>query len=415
MSDDNDKQPVVKKKIHWQLIERRRTQSTTIRTANPTAASDELRMFVEKNQLKYRHQQPKHPLDDFENLFNQLNLNDDDELLDRAERRDLPAKFQQSYRQNNRPYQQQRQHVYHLDQSSSVMKRPATKTKTIPVRRSAMPNIIKDDVAYRRYDKNRQQKALPLWPEKSGKSQNHHNRSQQQQQQQQKQSDSICYMFLDNYEDWLNDSHNSDNTTAIHHHHHDDNDYDNEYITGKLLQKNPDLIQDDLLNRRLKQSTASRSPVVPPLPFGIPNTPITMGLQTTGYSNVELDQTESRKQRYRTRESSPHLINDDLAFRMLRHDVRDVRKEKQSSSSSSSINYCHSQNYCDSHIINKLPYRSSSFASSQSSNNPISLEELRKQLRPIGGRVRSSMSSTSSSSSSSSNVIDQTFEFQSDC
>ena len=124
MSDDNDKQPVVKKKIHWQLIERRRTQSTTIRTANPTAASDELRMFVEKNQLKYRHQQPKHPLDDFENLFNQLNLNDDDELLDRAERRDLPAKFQQSYRQNNRPYQQQQQqHVYHPDQSSSVMER----------------------------------------------------------------------------------------------------------------------------------------------------------------------------------------------------------------------------------------------------------------------------------------------------
>ena len=54
------------------------------------------------------------------NLFNQnvrgaVNFSyrpqiDDDELLDRAERRDLPAKFQQSYRQNNRPYQQQRQH-----------------------------------------------------------------------------------------------------------------------------------------------------------------------------------------------------------------------------------------------------------------------------------------------------------------
>ena len=281
-----------------------------------------------------------------------------------------------------------------------LLVRSPTKTPAIPARRSAMPNVILDDVAYRRYDKNRQQKALPMWS--SPKKSQNHNRSQQQQQ-----SDSICYMFLDNYEDWLNDSHISENNTAI----HDDDDYENEYTMGKSLRKNPDLIQDDLLNRRLKQSSASRVPTVPPLPFGIPNTPITTGVQTTGYSNVELDQIESRKQRFRTRESSPHLINDDFAFRMLRHDVRDVRKEKQLSSS---MNY--SQNYCDSHIINRLPYRSSSFALSQSSNNPISLEELRKQLRPIGGRVRSSMSSaTSSSSSSSSNVIDQTFEFQSDC
>ncbi|XP_027196034.2 uncharacterized protein LOC113790551 [Dermatophagoides pteronyssinus] len=391
INNDNDNQSsnLVKKKIHWQLIERRRPQSVTIRTAIPTAAADELRMFVEKNHLQYRHQQPKHPLDDFENLFNQLNLNDDDELLDRAERRDLPAKFQQLYRKN---VVKQQQFDNHMDRSS-VLKRSPTKTPAIPARRSAMPNVILDDVAYRRYDKNRQQKALPMWP--SPKKSQNHNRSQQQQQ-----SDSICYMFLDNYEDWLNDSHISENNTAI----HDDDDYENEYTMGKSLRKNPDLIQDDLLNRRLKQSSASRVPTVPPLPFGIPNTPITTGVQTTGYSNVELDQIESRKQRFRTRESSPHLINDDFAFRMLRHDVRDVRKEKQLSSS---MNY--SQNYCDSHIVNGSPYRSPSLAPSLSSNNSLSLEKLRKQLRPTV-RDRSSISSATSSSSSS-NTTDSSYGF----
>lgn len=86
----------IRKKIHWKLLERKNSKYAIIKSSSPTSAKQDLKTFVIENQLQYRRR--KHdPLIEFEDLFEKLNLNDE-ELLERADRRDLPAKFQQSYR-----------------------------------------------------------------------------------------------------------------------------------------------------------------------------------------------------------------------------------------------------------------------------------------------------------------------------
>lgn len=89
----------------------------------------------------------------------------------------------------------------------------------------------------------------------------------------------------------------------------------------KELHKYPDLVVDDVLNRRIRQSSAAR--VAPPQPpFGIPNSSVNCFIHTfpqSDYSHIKPEQDELR-QRFRIPEREPHLVHDDMAFRSLRKD-----------------------------------------------------------------------------------------------
>lgn len=150
--------------------------------------------------------------------------------------------------------------------------------------------------------------------------------------------------------------------------------------TVDSFSKNPNLVTDDLLNRRLTQSPAAK--VLPPHPpFGIPNSPI-ISQSNIDYAKAELDLKQFRKQRFRSREWTPHLINDDLAFRNLRRDVRDNLKTTSPDSS-----------YCDIYTYSGI-------------TENISLQKLRQQLRPINRSTSLTSNSSNSSIYSSSTTLD---------
>lgn len=90
-ADGNASSPKVR--YRWQMVNRRNPKACVIRPARPDAAKQDLKRFVEENGLEYRHQR-RDGFADFEDLFGALRLNEDEELLDRAERRDLPASVQ---------------------------------------------------------------------------------------------------------------------------------------------------------------------------------------------------------------------------------------------------------------------------------------------------------------------------------
>lgn len=83
-----------KKRIHWQSVITRKPQSFVYSPARPDSAKEDLKRFVQTNHLQYRYQRPYDDIDGFEDLFKQLNLNEDDSLLERADRRDLPVSIQ---------------------------------------------------------------------------------------------------------------------------------------------------------------------------------------------------------------------------------------------------------------------------------------------------------------------------------
>ena len=84
---------MAKVRYRWQMVNRRNPKACVVRPARPDAAKQDLKRFVQENGLQYRHKR-QDDFADFENLFSQLRLNEDEELLDRAERRDLPASVQ---------------------------------------------------------------------------------------------------------------------------------------------------------------------------------------------------------------------------------------------------------------------------------------------------------------------------------
>ena len=92
------------KKNRWIRIEKRNPQSLVVKPSKSTHAREELANLVERYQLKYRTKNDEFDLlDDFEKQFNDLKLNDDEEfheILDRAERRDIPTSLQIRVNQN---------------------------------------------------------------------------------------------------------------------------------------------------------------------------------------------------------------------------------------------------------------------------------------------------------------------------
>lgn len=81
------------RRFRWQLVNTRNPKASVIRCARPDSAKEDLKKFVKVNQLQYRHKR-QDDFADLENMFTLLRLDEDDELLDRAERRDLPASVQ---------------------------------------------------------------------------------------------------------------------------------------------------------------------------------------------------------------------------------------------------------------------------------------------------------------------------------
>ncbi|KPM09242.1 hypothetical protein QR98_0077750 [Sarcoptes scabiei] len=274
--DDRQKPAMIfnRKKIRWKYVERRNPKSIVYRSSSPSSAKNELRKFVQQNHLQYRCRPgiDKNPLNDFESFFDRLNLNDDEDLLERADRRDLPARFQSNHR-----WQTQAS----ASTNRNDLKDLSFRSRTSMSRRSAMPNIIDDDLANRSVFRNH------LKSSKSYEPWSHH---------------SICYMWLENYpcRTRTENNRNDDRTQSI------ETNNDGE----------PHLVNDDVFNRRLKQSTAAKLPM-PSLPFGIPTMPI-ISFVSNDYSKIDATWKSNRKLRFRSRESSPDLLLDDFAFRNLR-------------------------------------------------------------------------------------------------
>lgn len=82
-----------------------------------------------------RTQTVEEALQELENIYNSLGLNDDEDLLDRAERRDLPTLHQ------NMRYQSSDDELDYVTFKRILPKSP---------RRSGVPDIVSDDMAYRR-------------------------------------------------------------------------------------------------------------------------------------------------------------------------------------------------------------------------------------------------------------------------
>lgn len=124
----SSKQPEGKKRFHWQLVTTRNPKGFVMQPAKPDSAKEDLKRFVQVNRLKYRYRPKTDEIDDFEDLFRQLNLNEDEDLLERADRRDLPISIQllcHKLKAGNRST------IYKTNKSSGPITRPKTSLSSI--------------------------------------------------------------------------------------------------------------------------------------------------------------------------------------------------------------------------------------------------------------------------------------------
>lgn len=243
----------------------------------------------------------------------------------------------------------------------------------MPRRRSAIPNTIVDDFAYRRYNQGSGARLL----NDTTKGERVASANVQHKHLYSNVGNSISYMSLATYDHCFDTSQietDSRNQCCI----------CNDSIIHRMGEKclihgrYPDLITDDLLNRRIRQSSSAKVPPPQP-PFGIPNSPITSFIHTYpqfDYSRVEPDRDQFQKrQSSRRRDREPHLINDDLAFRSLRKDYR---------------------------LGNKLDYDDVQILSRTVSASDLPIEHMRQTLRPtklpsLTSTISDSLSTTTTS------------------
>jgi hypothetical protein len=174
-----------------------------------------------------------------------------------------------------------------IDRTQDLIRR----SRTPPYRRSAIPDIINDDFAFRKYNKSLSHNQLCSSKEINGFNTNKRLNSN-------KNSNSFSYLEL-----------------------RDDNkDYNYNYCLNNDLKflSNANIKFDDLSNRKLRQAEAANPPPPHP-PFGIPNS-IVSHSSPNDYIRAEMDPKEFNKTRFRCKSNVPHLIHDDMAFRSFRID-----------------------------------------------------------------------------------------------
>lgn len=195
-------------------------------------------------------------LNELEAIYNSLGLGDED-LLDRAERRELmtPKQHFGDWNGNN--------------DEMLLQSQPTTPLKRIP-RRSTLPDKLQDDMAFRRlHSKERQ-----TTPTRDTQSQ-------------------ISYMLA----------------SPVYIPYNSDDD--------RYSDKNePDIVYDDVVYRNIKQANNRLKVMDPQPPFGIPVGPVTPAPQSD-YLHATPD--NRGRPRFIPRRS-PDLVSDDLAYRSLRKD-----------------------------------------------------------------------------------------------
>lgn len=199
-----------------------------------------------------------------------------------------------------------------------------------------MPNVILDDYAFRRYNKTASSSQLDSMTSQDDDEDDDDSwyRHRFYRNPLHEKNKSICYLSLASFDDCsLNGSVSMESP-------------DLSAIPFKQ-RKEANIVCDDVLNRKIRQSPAAN--VAPPHPpFGIPNSPVISYLHTfpqSDYSRVEPDVNQLQKPRHRSRDPTPHLINDDMAFRSLRKEYKGGIKESTESLDSLRSSYSTSNLY----------------------------------------------------------------------
>ena len=172
------------------------------------------------------------------------------------------------------------------------------RSRTPPYRRSAIPDIVRDDFAIRKYNKSQSQSHLNSNPEISGfNSIKRINANKHY---------SMSYLLTTSSADQI---YYDDTNDSIY-----TNNEDLKHVSKANIKA------DDLSSRRIRQSPANN--VLPPHPpFGIPNTVVCQS-NVNDYIRAELDPKVAARVGFRCKSSIPHLIGDDMAFRSLRKDFK---------------------------------------------------------------------------------------------
>ncbi|KAJ0178146.1 hypothetical protein K1T71_005969 [Dendrolimus kikuchii] len=199
-------------------------------------------------------------LNELEAIYNSLGLGDED-LLDRAERRELMTpKFNDHFNDWNGN-----------DDEIQLRSQPTTPLRRVQ-RRSTLPDKLQDDMAFRRM--NSFSKDKPNYREAQAQ---------------------ISYMLA----------------SPVYVPYASDDDRNSE-------RNEPDIVHDDVVYRNIKQMNNRLKTLDPQPPFGIPLGPVSPAPQSD-----YLHATPENKGRSRfVPRRSPDLVSDDLAYRSLRKDAR---------------------------------------------------------------------------------------------
>lgn len=367
---------VAKVRYRWQMVNTRNPKACVVRPARPDAAKQDLRRFVQENELQYRYKR-RDDFDDFEDLFGQLRLNEDEELLDRAERRDLPASVQlAAHRQRQTADQSRTLNVDLPEGINAAASESRHRNRAVPNRRSAVPDTLYDDYAYRLYNQGSELRTRKARNSSAGG--DIRRRPIVGRDNSTTMTPAKSYLSLVTYDDYptaaavnrteclhCDGLHTADEGCPLQH--------------PNSNSRLPDLVVDDAFNRTIRQSPAAQ--VCPPQPpFGIPNSPTNCFIHTfpqSDYLRVPDPASSSQQLQYRLREPVPDITLDDLAFRTLRKDYR------LGSKLPSEEDFWQGQILCRSASTSDLPFR-----------------DLRITLRPTA-KPSSSLASSSAASNSS--------------
>lgn len=272
----------------------KKTRNSLTSPESDYKVSDSNENIVNKNHLnKINNNKNTENLDkalkELEEIYKSLQLNDDD-LADRAERRDLPTKYQEQYASSHMRNSVTPQLKDLLDDdirntNENLQKRPISRSydcllvcnrpvqmRAPPLRRAGVSDKVTDDFAYRRFQRAVSQNKQP------------------------KSENAQSYLL---YSSVFTPSINV-----------------NEYFKDLITKSQPDVERDDLSYRNYTQSIGAKVSNSHP-PFGIPLGPV---VKSTSTSYLQACPKEDTRPIYRHQET-PDVVRDDMAYRNLRKDI----------------------------------------------------------------------------------------------